>query len=486
MTHAFSFDVTEPTNNNFAGDGDDKIVENQKALKERLELDHWMSGILDTNESNVEGRHKKVTMKALSADPTLLGASIGTCTMAESDTIVGTCTITNADPCVITCAGHGLVTGDKVHFETSDALPTGITAEIIYYVIYLTEDTFSIAETYNNAIKNPIHVSGASAGTVTINVANPAIISKTSHGLSTGEKVYLITTGALPTGLSANTPYYVIEATSGTFKLATSLANAIAGIAIATTIAGSGTHTLYYYNKIKTSSAGSGTHTLYKNNGVIITSAGHGLTDGKRIYFSTDGTLPDPLVAGDNYFVIYIDENTFYLATTHAFAVASKSISVFDAGSGTHTLYSGSQAYGVVYTKVIDSITEMFFIDADTGTVVQKTDNGVAACNVLIADLDCNSKNVISGNFQGTYTSADGTIGYTGTISFNEYLGIVNYYDYVVQSGNWRYYYHRYKHYYRDTTITVKNGLVTSYSNGPSTPTGDYWDVLYYSEYCGL
>lgn len=485
MTHAFSFDVTEPTDNNFAGDGDDKIVENQKAIKERLELDHWMSGILDTNESNAEGRHKKVTMKALSADPTLFGASVGVCTMAESDTSIGTCTITNADPCVITCAGHGLVTGDKVHFETSDALPTGITAETIYYVIYINSNTFSIAETYNNAIKNAIHVSGTSAGTVTINVANPAIISKTSHGLSTGEKVYLTTTGALPTGLSVNTAYYVIEHTSGTFKLATSLANAIAGTAIATTVAGSGTHTLYYYNKIKTSSAGSGTHTLYKNNGVIITAAGHGLSTGRRVYFSTDGVLPDPLVAGDSYFAIYIDANTFYLATTYAFAVASKSISVFDAGSGTHTLYSGSQSYGVVYTKVIDAITELFFIDAETGTVVQKTDNGVAACNVLMADLDCNSKNVISGNFQGTYASSDGTAGYTGTISFNEYLGIVNYYDYSTYSDGWRYYYHRYKHYYRATTITVKNGLVTSYANGASTPTGSYWDVLYDSQWVG-
>lgn len=394
MTHAFSFDVTEPTDNNFAGDGDDKIVENQKATKERLELDHWMSGNLDTNESNAEGRHKKVTMKALSADPTLLGQSVGVCTMAESETSIGTCTITNADPAVFTKSAHGLVTGDKCHFTTSDTLPTGLTAGQIYYVIYLTVDTFSVAETYINSTIESTHVSGESAGTVTINVASPAIVTKNNHGLGTGEKVYLQTTGALPTGLSVNTDYYVIELSIDTFKLATTLANALAGTAITTTGAGSGTHTLYYHNKVKTTSAGSGTHTLLKNNGVIITKSSHGLSSGRRIYFSTDGTLPTGITAGTSYYVIYINANTFYIAESLAMTVVSVSLSVTTAGSGTHTLYAGTQSYGVLYTKVVEGVTELFFIDAETSATRQLTDNGAIKMNILGVDLDGNEKSI--------------------------------------------------------------------------------------------
>jgi len=65
MSHARTFDIATPTNNNFTGDGDDKIVENQVDLKQRLELDHNMDGILNTALPTADGYHKKVTMKAL-------------------------------------------------------------------------------------------------------------------------------------------------------------------------------------------------------------------------------------------------------------------------------------------------------------------------------------------------------------------------------------------------------------------------------------
>ncbi len=79
--------------------------------------------------------------------------------------------------------------------------------------------------------------------TVTITIASPGVVTHTAHGLITGQKLQLTTTGALPTGLSANTTYYVIEDTANTYKLATSLANAAAGTAINTSGSQSGTHT---------------------------------------------------------------------------------------------------------------------------------------------------------------------------------------------------------------------------------------------------
>lgn len=80
-------------------------------------------------------------------------------------------------------------------------------------------------------------------GTFTVTIAAPAVVSLTAHGFLTGDQVYLTTTGALPTGLTANTIYYVIKIDANSFNLATTLANAIAATKITTTGSQSGTHT---------------------------------------------------------------------------------------------------------------------------------------------------------------------------------------------------------------------------------------------------
>lgn len=82
-----------------------------------------------------------------------------------------------------------------------------------------------------------------SVGTFTVTIATPAVVTLNGHGFLTGDQVYLTTTGALPTGLVANTIYYVIKIDANSFNLATTLANAIAATKIATTGTQSGTHT---------------------------------------------------------------------------------------------------------------------------------------------------------------------------------------------------------------------------------------------------
>jgi hypothetical protein len=63
-------------------------------------------------------------------------------------------------------------------------------------------------------------------------VANDTI-SKSSHGLQTGQVVRVaIDGGSLPTPLAAGVDYFVIRVNTGVFKLATSLALAKAGTAI--------------------------------------------------------------------------------------------------------------------------------------------------------------------------------------------------------------------------------------------------------------
>lgn len=59
------------------------------------------------------------------------------------------------------------------------------------------------------------HASGTKTppiGTFTVTIASPAVFSKTAHGLAQGDKVTFTTTGALPTGLTAGTTYFVQSA----------------------------------------------------------------------------------------------------------------------------------------------------------------------------------------------------------------------------------------------------------------------------------
>lgn len=80
-----------------------------------------------------------------------------------------------------------------------------------------------------------------SLGTATITIASPGVVTRVAHGLENGDRVTLTTTGALPTGLSASTIYYVVNKTTDDFQLATSSG----GTAINTSGSQSGTHTLF-------------------------------------------------------------------------------------------------------------------------------------------------------------------------------------------------------------------------------------------------
>ena len=70
----------------------------------------------------------------------------------------------------------------------------------------------------------------------------------------------------------------------------------------------------------------------------IVTANGHGLKTGSRISFETTGSLPTGLSHGTNFYVIYIDADTFNVATTYANALAGTKITTTGAQSGTHTL----------------------------------------------------------------------------------------------------------------------------------------------------
>lgn len=70
--------------------------------------------------------------------------------------------------------------------------------------------------------------------------ASSGIFTAANHGLSDGQDVLVRSTGALPSGLSSDTRYYVRDATTNTFRLSTEPG----GVAVATGTDGSGSHIL--------------------------------------------------------------------------------------------------------------------------------------------------------------------------------------------------------------------------------------------------
>lgn len=82
-------------------------------------------------------------------------------------------------------------------------------------------------------------VLGAPSSTVTISVAAPAVVTWATNGLPEGAPVRFTTTGALPTGLSVGTTYYVVNRLAGSFQVSTEAG----GLPITTSGTQSGTHT---------------------------------------------------------------------------------------------------------------------------------------------------------------------------------------------------------------------------------------------------
>jgi hypothetical protein len=154
-----------------------------------------------------------------------------------------TAAFTIASPAVVTVTTSP-ANGKAVSFSTTGALPTGITANTAYYVFGRTGTTYNLATTPDIA------------QTATITIATPGVVTVASAP-DNGALVTFSTTGALPTGLTAGTNYYVVNRTSTTFQVSATSG----GSEINTTGTQSGTQTATWRTLVNTSGTQSGTHT---------------------------------------------------------------------------------------------------------------------------------------------------------------------------------------------------------------------------------
>lgn len=89
-----------------------------------------------------------------------------------------------------------------------------------------------------NEVYDTSNIHGVSS-TVTITIASPGVVTWTGHTFANGEPIVFSTTGALPTGLTAGTTYWIINQAANTFQVSATPG----GAAINTSGSQSGTHT---------------------------------------------------------------------------------------------------------------------------------------------------------------------------------------------------------------------------------------------------
>lgn len=123
-------------------------------------------------------------------------------------------------------AGTGLVPAGAVMPYALSSPPSG----------WLACDGAAVSRTTYSALFAAL----VKSATVTISIASPGVVTWTGHGRSAGDPIKISTTGALPTGLTAGTTYFVktvLDANSFT------LAATSGGTVINTSGSQSGTHT---------------------------------------------------------------------------------------------------------------------------------------------------------------------------------------------------------------------------------------------------
>lgn len=151
----------------------------------------------------------------------------------------------------ITINSHGFLNGNKIEFETTDALPSGITEGALYYAVNVTTNTFQISTSVGGSPVNILSL-GSGTGTATrmktlTNGFAPNAVDFTTgtittpnHDYAAGDRVLFSSTNVLPTPLVENTFYYIINPTQNTFQVSTTFA----GPVLPLTLIGTGFHTV--------------------------------------------------------------------------------------------------------------------------------------------------------------------------------------------------------------------------------------------------
>jgi hypothetical protein len=174
-------------------------------------------------------------------------------------------------------------------------------------------------------------------------------ITSIGHGFPNGARLTFSSTGTLPAGINSGTIYYVVNTTTNTFQISTSLG----GSAINITDVGSGLHTVTR-TKILT--------TIFDPEDIdfstdTITVANHDFANGDRVLLYNSSTMPTPLIENKFYYVVGVTTNTFQLSTSSG----GTAVDITFCGEGSTTITSDITV--ITFSNLPTNITNSTYID---------------------------------------------------------------------------------------------------------------------------
>ncbi|HEV3085266.1 MAG TPA: hypothetical protein VGY66_36260, partial [Gemmataceae bacterium] len=294
-------------------------------------------------------------------------------------------------------APTSLTSGEEVVYHNGGSSNlSGLTDGKSYYVIFINSTTIKLASTYassqagtalplgpgvggaNQSLTPLLTLSSVSFNSSTVSVNNSAAdeITFTSNpGLATGTMVYYQNNGNTNVGGLANGgQYYVIQVDATHIRLASSLANANAGIPVSLTAAGTGTSqslvtSLNVPPAASTLTINPATDVSVTDNAIHFTSA-DGFTTGEEVvYHSGGGSNIGGLTDGKTYYVIVADASTIKLAATYHDATATVPVPIALTSVGT----SSSQTITPINASGREAFNPSTNVGKATSTITQLT-----------------------------------------------------------------------------------------------------------------
>jgi hypothetical protein len=178
-------------------------------------------------------------------------------------------------------------------------------------------------------------------GSVTMTIASPCVVTFTAHGMAADSTFRFVTSGALPTGVSAETTYYVIAAglTADAFEFSASYGGAA----------------------VNSSGTQSGTHQVWADGWQTLNTGAHDLF-----------IHEDTLYIGNGGYIAYVDANNAYngaaLDIQKGFSVlslASYDTDLVYSASGTNS-FEGTQALTARWSDPDESWNSPDYFSANT------------------------------------------------------------------------------------------------------------------------
>lgn len=247
-------------------------------------------------------------------------------------------------------------------------LLTGLTTVAYNFTTFwntteLVRETLFVNGTSNifkwNGAYDTVVSSSKNAVTFTVTLASPGVFTTSSpHGYAIGEAVVFSTTGALPTGLTAGTTYYIITTGFGasTFQVSTTSG----GTAVNTSGSQSGTHTVTMNTITVTNPIA--TTGFYNTSNQVITIRGVDYTYTQVSGSTFQGITPNPTTGA----------NTIYAGDIAVQKVVTVANSSFTAGPSStfanglistlnNQVFIGSLTSASLYMSKINSFTDYSF-----------------------------------------------------------------------------------------------------------------------------